>query len=415
MGRGAVALRDARLRALHLIRWTAIALPVGVVAGLLSASFLWSLDRATEWRGAREWTVWLLPLAGLVVGWTYHRLGRGLERGSSLVIERMHDHASPIPFRLVPLIFGTSVVSHLAGASVGREGAALQLAAGAADPLGRGLRFGVADRSLLVVAAVAAGFGSVFGAPIAGAVFALEVQRAGRVRYEALVPAFCASIVGDATVRGLGIEHTGWPVLVPADWSAGLVLRVAVLGLVAGLVALTFTAIVHAVRDVLARFVSWYPARPLSAGVLLAFVILATDWRDYQGLSIPLAVEAMNGSTAGMWHVKFALSALSIGAGFTGGEVIPLVVVGALLGAVVGSRIGIDPGLAAALGAVAVLAGAANTPLACTILGLELFGGNGVALLALACVAAYAASGRTGIYTAQRVSAPKDGYQSPKS
>ena len=412
---GAVALRDARLRAIHLVRWTAIASPVGVVAGLLSASFLWSLDRATEWRGAREWTVWLLPMAGLVVGCAYHWLGRGLEKGSSLVIERMHDHSSPIPVRLVPLIFGASVVSHLAGASVGREGAAVQLAAGAADPLGRGLRLAALDRSLLVVTAVAAGFGSVFGAPIAGAVFALEVQRAGRVRYEALAPAFCASIVGDATVRVLGIEHTRWPVLVPADWSAGLVLRVAVIGLVAGLVAMGFTALVHAVRDLLARFVSWYPARPLAGGVLLAVIVLATGWRDYQGLSIPLAVEAMNGSTAGMWHVKLALSALSIGAGFTGGEVIPLVVVGALLGAVVGSWLGVDPGLAAALGAVAVLAGAANTPLACTILGLELFGGDGVALLALACVAAYAASGRTGIYPAQRVSAPKAGDQSRKS
>ena len=415
MRAGAVALRDARVRAFHLVRWTSVAIPVGLMAGLLSASFLWSLDHATDWRGAREWTVWLLPVAGLAVGCAYHWLGRGLERGSSLVIERIHEHSSPIPFRLVPLVFGASVVSHLAGASVGREGAAIQLAAGAVGPLGRGLRFGPADRSLLVVTAVAAGFGSVFGAPIAGAVFALEVQRVGRVRYEALVPAFCASIVGDATVRTLGVDHTQWPALVPAEWSTGLVLRIVVLGLVAGLVASGFTALVHAVRDLLARFVAWHPARPLVGGVLLAAVILATGWRDYQGLSIPLAVEAMNGATTGMWHVKLALSALSIGAGFIGGEVIPLVVVGALLGAVVGSLLGVDPGLAAALGAVAVLAGAANTPLACTILGLELFGGDGVALLALACAAAYAASGRTGIYPAQRVSAPKAGDQSPKS
>ena len=415
MDRVARSLRDARTRSSHLVRWTAIALPVGLVAGLLSASFLWSLDRATEWRGERGWTVWLLPLAGLVVGCAYHWLGRGLEKGSSLVIERMHDHSSPLPIRIVPLIFGASVVSHLAGASVGREGAAVQLAAGAVDPLGRGLRLRTVDRSLLVVTAVAAGFGSVFGAPIAGAVFALEVQRAGRVRYEALVPAFVASIVGDATVRGLGIEHTRWPVLVAGDWSSGLVLRIVALGLVAGLVALGFTALVHAVRDLLARTVAWYPARPLAGGALLAVVILATGWRDYQGLSIPLAVEAMNGSTAGMWHVKFALSAVSLGAGFTGGEVIPLVVTGALLGAVVGSALGADPAVFAALGAVAVLAGATNTPLACTILGLELFGGDGVALLALACAAAYAASGRTGIYPAQRVSAPKAGDQSPKS
>lgn len=415
MESSATARDVVRLRITHVGRWLALAGVVGVISGLLSTSFLWSLDQATHWREAREWTVWLLPMAGLVVGCTYHYLGRGLEKGSSLVIERMHDHSSPIPLRLVPLIFGASTVSHMAGASVGREGAAVQLSAGAADPIGRILRLGALDRSLLVVTAVAGGFGSVFGAPIAGAVFALEVQRAGRVRYEALVPALGASIIGDSTVRALGVHHTLWPTLIPADWTVRVVSSVVLLGVASGLVALCFSWLVHTVRDLLARRIAWYPARPLLGGALLAVLVLVAGWRDYQGLSIPLAVEAMNGSTAGMWPVKLALSALSIGAGFVGGEVIPLVVIGALLGAFIGSVIGADAGLFAALGAMALLAGAANTPLACTVLGLELFGGAGVGLLAVACIAAYAASGRTGIYANQRVSVPKTGGQSPKS
>ncbi|MEY2966664.1 MAG: hypothetical protein RLY50_714 [Actinomycetota bacterium] len=402
------ALRE---RISHVARWIALAVPVGIVSGLLSAAFIASLDWATDTRETRDWLVWGLPVFGLAVGWVYMRLGSELQKGSNLVIEQIHSTDRHIPFRLVPLIFGASVLSHLGGASVGREGAAVQLAAGVADPYGKKLGIKPAERSLLLVTAIAAGFGSVFGVPVAGAVFALEVHRVGRVRYEALVPAFVASFTGDAVVRRLGVEHTHFAHFTAPEWEMSTAWRTILLGVVAGLVALAFSGAVHTIKSFVSRIAHWPPLVPMIGGVAIVILAVALDWRDYQGLSIQLALDAHRGSAAGEWMTKFALTAISIGTGFVGGEVIPLVVIGSLLGASIGDLTGGNIAMYAMLGAVAVLAGAANTPLACTILGLELFGGEGVVFFAVVCAVSYAASGRTGIYHAQHVSAPKSGLR----
>ena len=396
-------------RARHVARWVALAVVVGVLSGLLSAAFLESLDWATNTRNSNDWLVFTLPVAGLIVGALYHYVGRGLERGTNLIIDQIHSHSQWVPFRLTPLIFGASVISHVAGGSTGREGAALQFAAGVTDPISKKLKLPPADRSLMLITAIAGGFGSVFGVPVTGAVFALEVQRVGRVRYDALVPAFVASFIGDAVVRGLGVHHTHYPLFPSVDWNWATGGRVAAFGLIAGLVALLFVQLTHTVKKVGAKYISWHPARPLVGGIILAVLVLACGWRDYQGLSIPLALEAMNGSTAGQWGTKLLLTSLTIGSGFVGGEFIPLFVIGALAGASYAHITGANVALFAMVGAVAVLAGATNAPLACTLLGIELFGGNGIVLFAVACAAAYATSGHTGIYHAQPVSAHKSG------
>lgn len=396
-------------RAIPLARWVAFACVIGVISGLLSGAFIESLDWATDTRTSETWLLFMLPLAGLVVGTAYHYLGRGLERGSNLVIEQIHSHSQWIPFRLTPLIFGASVLSHLAGASVGREGAAIQLAAGVTDPLNKRLKLPDHERSLMLITAIAGAFGSVFGVPVAGAIFALEVQRVGRVRYEALVPAFVASFVGDAVVNALGIHHTIFPMMTHVDVEFAMVWRVVLFGLIAGAIAWFFVRLTHIIKDVSSQYIRWYPARPLIGGVLLAIIIVAFGWRDYSGLSMSLAIEAMNGSAAGQWGTKLVLTSLSIGMGFVGGEFIPLFVIGALAGASFAHITDANVAVFALIGAVAVLAGATNTPLACTMLGLELFGGSGIAWFAIVCVAAYATSGHTGIYHAQIVRVSKTG------
>ena len=399
-------------RAAYVARWVALAFLIGVLSGILSAAFIQSLEWATDTRNAHDWLVLTLPLAGLIVGCSYHYLGRGLERGSNLIIDQIHSHSEWIPLRLTPIIFGASVVSHVAGGSTGREGAALQLAAGVTDPISKKLGFNPADRSIMLIAAIAGGFGSVFGVPVAGAVFALEVQRVGRVRYEALVPAFVASFVGDAVVRGLGVEHTHYPHMPEIDWSTSMAWKVVLFGLIGGLIALTIVRLTHFIKDTMKKYVAWYPARPVVGGVLLAVLILAFGWRDYSGLSIPLAIEAMNGSVAGQWGTKLLLTSITIGTGFVGGEFIPLFVIGALAGASFAHIIGANVVVFAIIGSITVLAGATNAPLACTLIGLELFGGNGIVFFAVACATAYATSGHTGIYHAQRVSAHKSGATS---
>jgi len=387
--------------AIQIARWVAFAVVIGLASGVLSASFIAALNWATTTRTSHNGLLFLLPLAGLLVGAAYHYGGRGLERGSNLVIEQIHGQSEWIPFRLTPLIFSASVISHVAGASVGREGAAIQLAAGVTDPLSKRLGLPPMERSIMLVTAIAGAFGSVFGVPVAGAIFALEVQRVGRIRYEALVPAFVASFVGDAVVRGIGIDHTHFPTMTSIDFNISAVWKLVVFGCLAGIVAWAFIALTHFIRRTAGRLIPWYPARPLIGGVILVIVIAAFGWRDYSGLSMPLALEAMNGSAAGQWGTKFALTSLSIGMGFVGGEFIPLFVIGALAGASFASITGGNIAVFALIGSVAVLAGATNTPLACTVLGLELFGGQGLAWFAIACVIAYATSGNGSIYHAQ--------------
>ena len=397
---------------MHVARWVALAFLIGVLSGLLSAAFIEALNWATDTRDTNDWLVLTLPLAGLLVGCSYHYFGRGLERGSNLIIDQIHSQSEWIPFRLTPLIFGASVISHVAGGSTGREGAALQLAAGVSDPISKKLGLNPADRSLMLIAAIAGGFGSVFGVPVAGAVFALEVQRVGRVRYEALVPAFVASFVGDAVVRGLGVSHTHYPLMPKIAWSASMAWKVTLFGVIGGLIAMLFVHLTRFIKETLKKYIAWYPARPVIGGVLLAILILSFGWRDYSGLSIPLALEAMNGSVAGQWGSKLLLTSITIGSGFVGGEFIPLFVIGALAGASYAHIIGANVVVFAIIGSITVLAGATNTPLACTIIGIELFGGQGLIFFALACAAAYATSGHTGIYHAQPVSAHKSGVTS---
>jgi H+/Cl- antiporter ClcA len=394
-------------RVTHVAGWVALAVVIGSLSGLLSAAFIRSLDWATDTRTSHTWLIYTLPLCGLVVGASYHYLGRGLERGSNLIIEEIHQHSDYIPLRLTPLIFFGSVISHLGGGSTGREGAALQLAAGVTDPISKKLGLNQPDRQIMLITAIAAGFGSVFGVPVTGALFALEVQRVGRVRYDALVPAFVASFVGDAAVRAVGVHHTLFPHISEPRWTTALALQIAIFGVIAGLIALLFVRITHGIKTVMKKYVAWYPARPVIGGIVVAALILIFGWRDYSGVSVPLALEAMRGSTHGLWFVKLGLTALTLGTGFVGGEVIPLFVMGALAGASYGNIIGGNVAFFAIVGSLAVLAGAANTPLACTLLGIELFGGNGVMFFAVVCAAAYATSGHTGIYRAQPISARK--------
>jgi len=398
-------------RSTHVVRWVVLSSFVGATAGILSAAFIEALDWTADSRTDNKWLLWLLPLAGLVVGSAYHYLGKGLERGSNLLIDQIHEHSEWIPVRMSVLIFACSVTTHLFGGSSGREGAALQLAAGATDPISKRLGLNEHDRSIMLITAIAGGFGSVFGVPVTGAVFALEVQRVGRVRYEAIIPAFVASIVGDAVVRALGVHHTSFPSLPRFEWSTTVAWQLSLLGIIAGLVAMSFVFLTHTVRDTMKRAVAWYPARPMIGGVIVAALILAFGWRDYSGLSVHLASNAFAGSTEGDFWVKLLLTALTIGTGFVGGEFIPLFVTGALLGATFGSVLGVSIPFFAMVGAVAVLAGGTNTPLAMVFLGIELFGGNGAIVFAVACVVAYSCSGHKGIYHAQPVAAHKSGLR----
>lgn len=397
------AVRRFLVRWVDLARWIAIGAAVGGLAGVSSALLLETLDRATELRTDHGWLLWLLPVAGFAVALIYHYVGGRSARGNDLILDEIHTDSAWVPRRMAPLILVATAVSHLFGASVGREGTAVQMSGSLADGwLNRVLRLRGDGRRTLLITAIAGGFGAVFGVPVAGCVFALEVQAAGRIRHGAIVPALTAAVLGDRIVAALGVEHTRVPALAGRDLDLRLAAELVLAGVAFGLTALVFAEAVHGLKALLRRTVGWAPARPLIGGAAVIGLTYAAGTRDYLGLSLPLVAAGVAGSVATFAFAwKLVFSTVSLGSGFFGGEVTPLFVIGATLGATLGDALGGDPVLFAAVGYAAVFGAAANTPIACTVLGVELFGAGIIVPLAIGCIVAYTVSLGSGIYTAQ--------------
>ena len=411
---------SARLGVSGALRSLALLLLVAVAVGSATALFLWSLDQATLLRHAHPGLLWLLPLAGLGIGLLYHYVGGGAEGGNNRVIQEIHEPVRGVPRRMAPWILLTTVITHLFGGSAGREGTAVQMGAGIANTFARTLRRPPSELRTLLLAGVAAGFGAVFGTPLAGTVFALEVLVRGRLHAPAFAPCLLAALVGDWTCRAWGIVHTPYVITAAplplhdlASLGATLVLagKVALAAAAFGLVAAGFARACQGLHAGLARVLPWAPLRPVVGGIAVILLVHLLGTRAYLGLGVssPIPGEVTISSffapgdvPAWAWFWKLAFTALTLGAGFKGGEVTPLFFIGAALGHTLAGPLGVPPDLLAGLGLVAIFAAATHTPLASTLLGLELFGPAHAPLIALACLLASRCTGRAGIYTAQR-------------
>ena len=392
----------------YLAKWIPIAGVAGVMAGSASALLLVSLEWATALRERHVWLIALLPLAGLVVGCVYEYAGRTVEAGNNLVLEEIHREVRDgetrvISWRMAPLVLFGTVMTHLFGGSAGREGTAIQMGASLADQLGRPLRLGGLERRVLLMAGVAAGFASVFGTPLAGAVFGMEVLLAGAISYEAIGPCFVAAFVGDLTTRAWGVQHTVYRVTEVPGLTLGRLAWAGVAGVAFGLVAMGFARATHWVGGLMKRRVGWAPLRPVLGGALVAAGVFAGRTTRYIGLGVPTIVEAFGGRHR-PWDflAKFGFTVVTLGASFKGGEVTPLFFIGATLGNALSYAVPLPTTLLAGMGFVAVFAGAANTPVASTLMAMELFGGEVGAYAGVACVVSYLFSGRGGIYAGQR-------------
>lgn len=353
--------------------------------------------------------LWGLPVAGIGIALLYERYGKPAAGGNNLILERIHDPRGVVPFRMAPLILITTVVTHLFGGSAGREGTAVQMAGSLADTCTRPLRLGPAERRLLLMSGISGGFGSVFGTPLAGTVFGLEVLSVGRLRYDALVPCFVASYVGDVVCRAWGVGHHQYPVGVIPAFTPWLFLLISVSGLLFGAASFLFAECTDAVQRLARRWVARPWLRPFVGGLLVVGLTLVLGTRDYLGLGIPLIDRSFTpeGVFLGAFALKILFTAITLGTGFKGGEVTPLFCIGATLGAAFARATGQPTGFFAALGFVAVFAGAANTPLACVLMGIELFGSALGVPLAAACILSYVLSGHRGIYLSQQVDTAK--------
>jgi H+/Cl- antiporter ClcA len=388
----------------YLARWLMLGSLVGLLAGSASALLLHALDWAGATRHAYPWLLALLPLAGCAVAWVYGRFGRAAEAGNNLLIDAIHDPEKQVPLRMAPLVLGGTVVSHLFGASVGREGTAVQMGGALAAGLARTLRLDHADRGILLTSGIAAGFSSVFGTPLAGAVFALEVLALGRLRHDALLAALAAAVVGDQACLAWQAHHVHYAIDSVPALTAWTLLAVMLAGAAFGVTGRLFAAATHALG---ARFKAWIPYPPLRAlagGAVIALAAWLLGADRWLGLGIPTIQAAFTQPLPSYdFAGKMAFTIASLASGFKGGEVTPLFYIGATLGNALAPLLHLPFALLAGLGFVAVFSGAANTPIASTLMAIELFGAEVGVYAALACVLAYLFSGHAGIYRAQRI------------
>jgi H+/Cl- antiporter ClcA len=398
-----LSLRETAASLVRLIRWSLLGGVVGVVVGIGSALFLFGLYWATATRESTPWLLWLLPLGGLAIGWMYDRFGRDVERGTKLLLDRIHGAGPPVPWTMAPMITLATIGTHLFGGSAGREGTAVQMGGSLADLIARLTRLSDEDRRLLLISGISGGFGAVFGTPLAGTVFGLEVLAAGRVRYEALVPCLVASTVGDLVCRACGIEHHVYPAAAMPTESARWLLWVALAGVAFGLASLVFVELTDTIQKRVANRVVTPWLRPFFGGLAIVALTYLVGSRDYLGLSLPLIDRAFTagGLFLGAFALKILFTAVTLGTGFKGGEVTPLFCIGATLGHSFAILTGQPTAVFAALGFVAVFAGAAKTPLACALMGIELFGAELAIPLMIACVVSYLVAGPRGIYSSE--------------
>ncbi|GAA3761106.1 chloride channel protein [Terriglobus aquaticus] len=394
----------------YLVRWVPIAGIAGILAGAASALLIWSLNQATRIRESHLWLIALLPLAGLVEGLLYLYIGRDVSGGNNLIFEQIQQPTRRLQFRMTPLILLTTFMTHLFGGSAGREGTALQTGASLADQLTRPFRLDERGRRILLMAGLSAGFGSVFGAPLAGAVFGMEVLAIGSVSYDAILPCFVASLIGNITTSALTEHEAAFRVGYVPYLNVRTLVLAAIAGAIFGAVGLAFSWIAHQIELFFKNHVRYVPMRPFFGGVLVALAAAAIHSTRYLGLGARPIVEAFALRVSPWdWLGKLLFTALTLGAGFKGGEVTPLFFVGATLGNALSRFIALPMPLLAAMGFVGVFAGAANTPIASTLLAMELFGAEAGSFAAIACIFSYLFSGHSGIYRTQRVQVNKYG------
>ncbi len=395
-------INEVRLYAVALGKWLAVAALTGVLCGLIGSAFALSVSRVTALRTANGWLIYLLPLAGVAVASVYRAL-RTEGMGTDDIIDAVHL-GKPLSARLVPSIFIGTVLTHLCGGSAGREGAALQMGGTIGYWSSRLLHLDDRDTRTGTLCGMAAFFSALFGTPLAATMFAIMAISVGELYHAAFIPCFTASLVAYGLSMWLGVAPVRFTAVIPALASTYLV-RAAILAALCAWVSALFCALLHTSARHMKKFIPNPWLRAAAGGAAVVALTLICGTTDYNGAGMDIITAAIEQGRVKpeAFALKMLFTAVTLAAGFKGGEVVPCFFVGATFGCAAAPLLGLPASFGAALGLVSVFCGATNCPIASTFLSIELFGGSGVLYFALACGVSYMLSGYGGLYSSQTI------------
>ena len=385
------------------LRWSLLAVLVGAVCGLVGTAFHVCVNFATKWRGELPWLLYLLPLGGVVIVWLYHRLGQSSSLGTDRLFTSIQDRTA-VPVAMAPLIFVATFLTHLLGGSAGREGAALQLGGSLGSDIGRLLKLNEDDQRTLTMVGMGALFAALFGTPLTATLFVMEVLCMGHMVYSSFVPCIVASLTAFGVSLLLHMEPEGYTLaVVPAlNWLSAL--QVTGMAALCAALSVIFCAVMHISGHSFRKWMKNPYVRAIAGGAAIIALTLLVGTRDYNGAGAQVIERAIEGQARPQdFLLKLIFTAITLGCGYKGGEIVPTFFVGATFGCVVGPLLGMNPGFAAAIALVATFCGNTNCPVASVFLGIELFGGQAVPLFALACAVSYMLSGYSSLYHNQLI------------
>lgn len=390
----------------YSIYWLLISIVIGIVSGLASTLIFVAFDVVNKIRNLHSWLIFFLPFIGFGIGYLIKKYGSPIERGTHLLIDEIHQPRSFIPKRMSPIIFITSILTQLFGGSAGREAPAVQLSGALTDHINHIFKIPLDNRKICLIASIGAGFSGVFGLPLAGAIYGLEITALGNLRYLAVFPCFVSALIASKIPELFDIVHPHIYYVVSEFPSLNFKILVSLIfaGLLFGLMARFFIASIHFASDIFYKYFKYVPLRTMVGGIVLMLFTLLSGSQQYNGLGTDkiiatfyLPVEFYD------FFNKTIFTAITLGSGFKGGEITPLFYVGATLGNVLGSLLNLPLSLLAGLGLVSLFSGASKAPLTSIILAIELFGGNIVSYAIITCLLAALFSGNCGLYRRKKL------------
>lgn len=385
------------------LRWVIISAVTGAAGGVIGALFHLSVDKATELRGENPWLLYLLPAAGLLIVFIYKLFGLEDGIGTNDILTAVRKKEKGVPPLLAPAIFVSTAITHLCGGSAGREGAALQLGGSIASVIGKVFKVNEKEFPLVLMCGMAAVFSALFLTPLTATFFAMEVISVGVIYYSALVPSLCAALIGYKISLMFGAAPLAFSVTVP-QVHLGSCAEVALLAAACAILSILFCVVMHTTGQFAGKYVKNPYIRIVLGGILIIGLTFLSGCRDYNGAGMNIVSDAVAGhAKPEAFLLKMLFTAITIGVGFKGGEIVPTFFIGSVFGCVIGPLIGLDAGFSAAIGLTALFCGVVNCPAASIFLALELFGAKGILLFAIACAVSYLLSGYYGLYSGQKI------------